>query len=267
MTPRRYTTRQAFMPRRSRLMHLRLFLVGVAVLGGCIAAPGSSLTSNSIPTNQPTSGTIPLPSSATVTPDPSETAVPQEPYAEPEFWDRFGGTDMQTVYGSLREIAAASDVVLVATVEDVVPGRKIPVPETGETEYMATMTLTVDDVIRGSVQSAVGSPGTVQVETLLSFNPPGSILNSMIQSAPKGRQVLLFLANRTADVLRHGLPPTHPAAADDYYFVLTGIEGYVLNVGGKAKISRDADVDWLRAFDAQPFEDVVSASRSAAAGG
>lgn len=233
-----------------------------ALFAGCVASPGATPGTTSV-----SSAPSPEPSSAFVTPDPSETAVPEKAYGEQTFWDRFGGTDQQATYGSLLEIVATSDVVVVATVKDVAPGRKIPVPGTGETEYMATMTLDVDDVIKGSVASPAGAPGTIQVETLLSFNPPGSILDAMVQSVPKGRQVLLFLGNWTAEVLRHGLPATHPAAGDDYYFVLTGIEGYVLNVGQKGQVSREADVDWLRDLNARPFSEIVSMTRSAAAGG
>jgi hypothetical protein len=241
---------------------LRMAVVGIAastVAMGCVASPGASVA----PTAAQRTA-VPAPTSA-ATPDPSATAVPQEPYDEAEFWDRFGGTEMQSSFKSMDDIVAASDVVVIATVQGVAKGRTIPVPETGETEYMATMTLRIDDVVRGSVNSPTDKPGTMQVETLLSFSPPGTLLDAMIQSAPKGRQVLLFLGNRTADVLRHGLPKTHPAAADDQYFLLTGIEGYVRNVDGVSAVSREADVDWLRALEGRPFTDAAAASRAAAA--
>jgi hypothetical protein len=165
----------------------------------------------------------------------------------------------------MAEIVEASDVVVVATVRDVSEGRKIPVPETGETEYMATMTLSVDEVVRGTVHPPVGGSGLIQVEALVSFTPPGSLLGALVESAPRKSQVLLFLGNRAADAARHGLPKNHPAAADDQYFLLTGIEGYVRNVSGLSVVSREADVDWLRALDGRPFAEVLASSRAGAA--
>jgi len=245
---------------------LRMAVLGIAVATvalGCVASPGASVAPTAAQRTPAAAPTTAATSAAT--PDPSATAVPQEPYEEAEFWDRFGGTEMQSSFKSIDDIVGVSDVVVIATVQDVAKGRTIPVPETGETEYMATMTLRIDDVVRGSINSPADKPGTIQVETLLSFSPPGALLDAMVQSAPTGRQVLLFLANRTADVLRHGLPKTHPAAADDQYFLLTGIEGYVRNVNGLSTISREADVDWLRALGGRPFTEAVAASRAAAA--
>lgn len=247
-------------------LHARVFIcisfavmVGVAATG-CVAAPGAS----GVPVRP--GGQTPTLDAATAEPDPSATAVPQEPYDEAEFWDRFGGTEMQSSFASMADIIEASDVVVVATVAGVAEGRRIPVPETGETQYMATMTLTVDEVVRGTIQAPAGAPGSIQIEALISFNPPGSLLDALAQSAPRKSQALLFLGNRTADVLRHGLPKNHPAAADDQYFLLTGIEGYVRNVNGLAVISREADVDWLDALEGRPFAEVVAMSRAVAAG-
>src|SRR5437764_541671 len=94
--------------KRARLS--RLGLAGSMLLFcACAVSPAiSGLSSAGAP-----SAFGPPATSANPSPNPSETAAPQASYNEAEFWDRFGGTEMQSTFDSLSDIVAASDVVVV----------------------------------------------------------------------------------------------------------------------------------------------------------
>jgi len=163
---------------------------------------------------------------------------------------------MQASYDSLAAIGDASDLVVLGTLTGIRPGRDVEVTETKETEYQATITVRVDEVLKGRPVEAAA--GALQVEFLLAFSP-GSY-DPWAKSAPIGDRVVLFLVNKGAEATRLGLAPDAPGWGVDYYTVRNG-QGFVRDAGGTSQVKPDAD-PWLLALSGRPFDEVVSEVRA-----
>jgi len=141
-------------PSSRRLWRLGVVLAGLVLVAIGAAAAGIVLTSDADP-----------------------VATPQEPPA--------GFAASGPLYESLPQLAAKTDLVIVGTVEDVLPPRVI---EAEDPEYPTRdldTVVRVDEVFKGSAPSGVVTVTTYE----LAFGWPGSV-----EWRESGKRVLLFLS-------------------------------------------------------------------------
>jgi len=140
-------------------------------------------------------------------------------------------------YPSIAAIASDADVVVVGT-----PGRLTKGPEFvdeyGNTVYLASLSLRVERVIFGNVQTK--EPGTLTIRTWLGVGDKDNDFESefaRIAAAPLSGRAIFFLANMAALNQRMGGPKDHPSA-DPYAYQILGGQGFLREVAGKAEPPR-----------------------------
>lgn len=191
--------------------------------------------------------------------DPAQTNIISPPpgaIGATEFWEYVGGTDLVEAYDSLEAMTRASDLVLAGSVSEVRDGRRIVIPETGETVYTAEILVDVASRIRG-VPISEDPSGRVVAEVSYGFSPNPERLATLQASAPIGGRVILFLVNKAADAARRGLPDT-PGADQRHYALLRGDQAAIRDQSGTARAGRGVEsYPWLAALDGSKFEKVL----------
>lgn len=257
----------------TRLPNLTLVLSIAAVAAtGCSAEPTgvggapmvvgrSAQPSQAVPAQTADSSPLPSP----------------EPLSADEAWAMLIPGDPASIsYRSPAALMRASDVVVLATMGELIEGPDFTVTsETGRVDivHQASLTLKVERVIRGTVKTR--EPGTLTLRTWFGVGDPGGYdyadtFASLAASPMSGRGVF-FLANMAALNTRSGGPPDHPAA-DPYAYQIQGGQGFLRDVGGRIeppRLSEDALFTmagrWQEDLRGQPFDQAVRSLEAIAA--
>jgi hypothetical protein len=166
---------------------------------------------------------------------------------------------------SLAAIAVASDAVVIASPGVLVKGPDFP-DEYGNVIHLATLTLNIERVIRGTVETK--QPGTLALRFWLGVGDTGGydytdVFARLAGSKPSGRAIL-YLANMAALNERMGGPPDH-WQADPYAYEILGGQGYLREVDGLIEppsvpgeaLARMAGA-WQTELRGRPFDEVVA---------
>jgi hypothetical protein len=245
-----------------------LTAVLLAVVAGCGTVPATRLESASQLATPVTDEASPSPlapaTSRTPHPaatdiDPGGTAVPQQPFGPDEFWFRTGGgaASMDT-YESGAAMLRAADLVVVGRLERFARGPDDPVAPDGTRGYNHLLTLSVTKVIRGTLTSPAGAPGTVSVLAFHGFSWDQARFRAYAASAPIGQRVILFLGNPAAEVKRSGGDPGTSLLRPELYVMLNGLQAWVRDDDGTARVYMgELGPRWMQALDGMSFEAVV----------
>jgi len=175
-------------------------------------------------------------------------------------------------YRSLAALVRDADLVVVASADEVSDGPDFE-DEYGNIVHLASLTMRVEQVVRGSIRTL--QPGSLTVRTWLGVGDPGGydyadLFAQLAASPPTGRAVL-FLANMQSLNRRMGGPPDHPAADPNAYQILGG-QGFLRDRGGRVEppqLSEDALATmagrWQEELRGRPFDEVVRAVEAVAA--
>jgi len=174
-------------------------------------------------------------------------------------------------YPSLSAIARDADVVVVATPGELVKG-PANADEYGITAYMATLTLNIERVVRGKVNSR--QPGTLALWVLLGVGDSRydyqAEFDRLLGNVPRGRTIF-FLSNMAEWTRKFGGSPDQPAA-DPYAYEVLGGQGFLRELNGKlepARLSNDALATmagrWQEDLRGRPFDETVRALEAIAA--
>lgn len=241
---------------------LLVALVTCSILGvaACTARPAAAPVSA-----QPPATKISPPATSA---DPRETAIPQVgPVDEDTFWAMVGGDAHVETFDSLKQIIASSDLIVVGEVVEFREGRRILIPETGDTMLMGEIRIKSAEVLRGRVESPPDSPGIVVVEAIAGFSTDPSPFAVLDASTPVGRRVVVLLLNKADDAVRRGFPPDAPYAGKNYYALLNGIQAVVRDDAGSAAVGyRAHEWAWLEGLKGRPFDDVLETIRAEVSG-
>lgn len=180
------------------------------------------------------------------------------PPAEPgPFWTGLSvvASDRES-YTSLEEMAAASDSVVVATIERAEAGRVFgdhpaghPDPDAGLVHYVS-VTLRVGEVVHGSTLP----PGAI-VEFIL---PDPTLAPALGQQLPTDRAIY-FLRSKELEARSLGLPLEIQQRELLYYRLVT-TEALIRDLNGSARLVRP-ETPFLVALDGTPFETVAARIR------
>ena len=242
-----------------RLRVLSLVAIVAAAAAGCTAAPaGAGGAAAGGPSLRPSQSTPTQPS------DPSP-ATSIEPLSADEAWAMLIPGDPASIsYRSPAALMRDADLVVVATTGELTEGPDFT-DEYGNVIHLASLTLNVERVLRGTVKTR--EPGTLTLRTWLGVGDPGGYdyadtFASLATSPISGRGVF-FLANMAALNTRMGGPPDHPAA-DPYAYQIQGGQGFLRDVGGRVeppRLSEDALFTmagrWQEDLRGQPFDALV----------
>ena len=244
----------------TRLKRITLLTVTAAISFGACTAPSAAVPISSDPAaTQPAGAASHQPS---VAPAPESSA----PMSPDEAWAMLIPGDPGSVsYPSLAAIAMDSDAVVIASPGELVKGPDFP-DEYGNTIHLASLTLNVDRVIRGSVSTR--QPGTLTLRFWLGVGDAGGydygdVFASLAASKPAGRAIF-YLANMAALNTRMGGSPDH-WQADPYGYQVLGGQGYLRDVNGLVVPPRVPDEalsrmagTWQTKLRGRSFDDVVS---------
>lgn len=209
-------------------------------------SPGSSQTA-SAPAIDPT----PVLSLAPVTPDDAwAMLIPGDPAS--------------ISYPSLAELARDADAVVIAS-----PGALVKGPdftdEYGNVIHLATLTLNVERLIRGSIKTR--QPGTLALWISLGVGDPGGYdyaeyFARLLDAKPSGRAIF-HLKNMAAWNEKMGGPADHPQA-DPYAYQILGGQGFLRDVNARIEppaLSPDTLATmagtWQSDLRGRPFAEVV----------
>ena len=231
-----------------RRLRLACFL-----MAGTIAGCAGVAVQSPVPTGSTVAPTATLESST----QPTSVAVGPT-LAPAEFWMRSVSGDPGAVdYGSLEDMIAAVDTVVVATPVGSVKGRDVVGNEEGDTGFHATIFVEVEEIVAGRVVEGDGLE--LKVEAFLGAAYPSEYdyadeYERYASSIPAER-ALLFLMNKGRFFERAGLDPTQAGAGYDYYFLASG-QAYVREVNGLAEPWADGP-EWLTRLRGEDFDEVV----------
>lgn len=225
-----------------------LLAAGVA---GCSRAAGGAL---------PPAATPP-PSSAVETASPTASVV--DKLAPELFWTRlFGGDPAAINYPTLAAMASDSDLVILGAFKAVRPGPN-SVAGPGLTNYMLTVDVAVDRVLRGDLATA-GS--TVPVAVFLGVgssdaNPYLDETALRAASLPQERGVF-FLQNVVKYYSR--FDPGASTRYDPSVYQVASLQGLVRDNAGVSWVPAGAPGDWPATLSGAPFSTALETISSAA---
>lgn len=245
----------------TRSRNLGLLAIAAAIGFGACTAPSAEVAAS-------TRGVASTEPSVAPPPQPGvlAAALSQMPLSADEAWAMLIPGDPGSVsYRSLTAIAVDSDAVVIAAPGDLVKGPDFP-DEYGNVIHLATLTLTVDRVIRGTVKTR--QPGTLALRFWLGVGDAGGydygdVFTRLAASKPSGRAIF-YLANTAALNARMGGPPDQ-WQADPYAYQVLGGQGYLRDVDGlivpprvpEEALSRMAG-SWQIELSGRPFDEVVA---------
>lgn len=245
-----------------------VLLLAIAALSGAACTSPSAGGAASLPDLRTA-----VPSASAVPPTPEPSPPPSlAPLSEQEAWIHLIPGDPASIsYPSLAAITRDSDLVVVATPGEIVRGPANK-DEFGMAAYMATLTLNIEQVIRGKISSR--QPGSVALWVLLGAGEAEYDYQAEFEryeaSVPRGRTIF-FLSNMAAKAERNGFPTDDPQA-DPYAYQVLGGQGFLREVGGRlqpAQLSDDALMTmagrWQEDLRGRPFDDVVRTLEAIAA--
>jgi len=157
-------------------------------------------------------------------------------------------------YATLEEMTQSADAVVHAQVVEVRPGQVEGPPGDGAL-YYAWATVRIIETLSGSL------PGGTQEVTLElpMFSGPAH-LDAMVAGLPWDESVYFLRSTRGEATHSSGLPRGDPRAEDTYYRLVV-LAGFIVNDGGHAAVSQGSPA--LEGLEGRPFPDVVSIVRDA----
>jgi len=178
------------------------------------------------------------------------------------FWASLGLEAAGPRYGSLTEIGAASDAVVVGRVTGVrfsyeqrdLGAEAAGQPRVGASVYYGEITLAVEDVLAGTLLE----PGVVRLMVILG-SP--DMVGDLQELLPPGR-ALLFLVDPVRLFGDLGDPGLREAEKGKY--LLTNVDqSVVIEVGGRVAPPPYEPSAFLVALTGRPFDEVVAEVRAA----
>lgn len=236
-----------------------LFAATALLLAACAATA---------PSPSPDAATAVEPSPASepaTTVGPSPTPTPTLSLAE-RFWADFSGGEVQGPrYGSLAEIGAASDAIVVGRVTGVLfsyeqrdlGAEAAGQPRDGASVYYGEIAIAVEDVLAGTLLE----PGVVRLNVVLgSPNEVGGLQELL----PPGR-ALLFLYDPLLGPRRDKFDLFEPGLAESLngqYILTNPGQSVVIEVDGRVAPPDSSD-PFPVALTGRPFDEVVEEVRAA----
>lgn len=240
-------------PHRHPTRRIGVLAVATALL---LAACGGSAPS---PSPQPASAD---PATA-VRPSPAPTATQS---AAERFWSELGLEASGPRYGSLAEIGAASDAVVVGRVTGVrfayeqrdLGAEAAGQPRAGASVYYGEITLAVEDVLAGTLLE----PGVVRLIVIVGSPDMVGDVRELLPPSPE--RVVLFLV----DPLRLfgdrlDLDPGLREAVRGKHIPTNVDQSVIIEVGGRVAPPPHGPTPFLVALAGRPFDEVVEAVRAA----
>jgi hypothetical protein len=249
---------------RTVLLGVRLaLLVALPLLAGCGAQPAGSGIGGTIATRGASAASA-APAATTMM---APTPVPRSPTIAPAaFWaGLFNGEPEAVTYSSLAEMVKDSDLVVLGSFAGVTAGPDSDAGS-GETNYMATVTVKVTKVLRGTVSASTDE--TVPVVFLLGTGRTGNespyttFIANLKASMPAERGVF-FLQNLVAYYSR--FDPTAKSRYDPTVYQVTSVQGLFRDTAGKVDMPATATGAWIATYKGKSFDTVVSQLASACA--
>lgn len=222
----------------------------------CVAAPGAVPLDTS-PSLAPSQGPA---STSGPTTDPAASSGPTTApsLSSSQFWAMLVSGDPAAVsYSSVKELAQASDAVVLASFQDVVAGPDYN-DQFGNTTYNATISLRVDRVLHGSLQSI---SGTVPLDVFLGAGPAGALQNpygdliAQMKSSMPAERGVFFLVNMATWYRQFTDQPT--SYDPSLYQVVSG-QGLLRDANGVTAIHPNAPGTWPRLLNGKPFVAAVA---------
>lgn len=169
-----------------------------------------------------------------------------------------GGVDMIVTYDPPGSAIKASDLVIVGTLLRFEKGPVLKLSDQGAVAYTYHLTLKVTSVVKGSVISRVGGPGTVVVGAIHGSSWDEARYKALAASGTVGDRVILFLRNPVADAARKGEPTGDIGGGAEIYVMLNGSDAWIRDNHGMAEVyDGEGSSAWMTAMGGQPFDDVV----------
>jgi hypothetical protein len=238
-----------------------LLLVAVPLLAGCVAQPAGPGIGGAVTTEGPSAASTAPAATNVMAPTP----VPRSPTIVPEaFWaGLFNGEPEAVTYSSLAEMVNDSDLVVLGSFAGVTAGPDSDAGS-GQTNYMATVTVKVAKVLRGKLPNPASE--TVPIAIFLGADPTGSespyttFIANLKASMPAERGVF-FLQNLVAYYSR--FDPTAKSRYDPTVYQVTSVQGLFRDTAGKVDMPATATGPWIATYKGTSFDTVVSQLTSA----
>lgn len=172
------------------------------------------------------------------------------------FWAslRFEGVEAEH-YVSLQDMSRSAELVVTATIEDVIPSRAVGGKADAEIVRFAVILLNVQAVIRDHSQAI----GPLKLEVTV---PGGADAIDRLRATMPTEQSLYFLRNKGSEVASWGWP-ADAVAHERAFYRLVSMQGVIHNNLGTAVAPVGADEEFLIRLTGQAFDDVLRAVEDA----